>query len=161
MYETQYGEEDENISMGQTLESIDARENLATVLKERTEELPEQRDDGETKKTFRERGGVPYINNASFIESQEFSVMSTTGGKRLVLKNQDSKVGLYSTDEDGKNKTIIQEDGTMPRVEEIYTILVDFMETVNTALSEINEKLEDLENSIEDIEDELSAPPTP
>lgn len=159
MYETQYGpgESTQNIEQIKQsgYDSIDAREENSTINLERTEELPEQKDDGEIKKTFRERGGVPYVHNASFLGSQEFAVMPTEGGRILSLKNQDTKVGLYSVDEDGNNKTVIEEDGTMPRVEEIYQILVQFMEETNDAISKINDRLDDLDEDIEDIEERL------
>lgn len=159
MYNIQYGTENESMDNAiiTGFNSVDARETLSGDQFERTEELPEQRDDGETKKTFRERGGVPYIRNASLLESEEFSVMNTEGGKRLSLKNEDTKVGLYSVDEDGNNKTIIKEDGTMPRVEEIYQILVDFMEQTNDAIDSTKDDIEDIKEYIDDIEDRLDA----
>ena len=165
MHETQYGpgESTQNIEQIRQIgyESIDAREENSTINLERTEELPEQKDDGEIKKTFRERGGIPYIHNASFLGSQEFAVMPTEGGRILSLKNQNTKVGLYSVDEDGNNKTVIEEDGTIPRVEEIYKILVQFMEQTNLAIQNLQESVNDINDSLEDIVDRLDDLETP
>ncbi len=161
MINTQYNPTSENIQSLNDYNSVDAREENDIVINERTEELPEQIEDGEIKKTFKERGGIPYVNNASFIGSQEFAVMATTGGKILSLKNQDSKVGLYSVDEDGKNKTIIEEDGTIPRVEEVYQILVDFMEKTEERLQELTDSINDINDALSDIGDRLDDLETP
>lgn len=157
----QYNSGEELISNEIGYDSVDARETNDSMAVERTEELPEQREDGEIKKTFRERGGIPYVHNASFLGSQEFAVMPTTGGKILSLKNQDSKVGLYSVDEDGNNKTVIEEDGTMPRVEEIYQEFLVFKEQTELTLQALTDSINDINDALSDIGDRLVVLETP
>jgi len=102
-----------------------------TVSFERTEDLPEQKEDSETKKTFKENGGVASITNASLLQSEEITVMNTQGGKRLSMKNNDSVVGLYSVDEEGNNKIIINEDGEIPELNELSDDVDELKELVS------------------------------
>lgn len=82
------------------IKSVYHQADSASQVIDRTEDLPEQLEDGELKKTIRERGGVTYVRGAGLLEADEFAVLNTNGDT-ISLMNYEGVPGLYKISEDG------------------------------------------------------------